>query len=151
MGHHRQILLALTLVASGCGHGLRVHTPPGFVVLAHHGGYAYRATNAEGVVIAVRSMANEPQGDLAFWAAAVDARLRRDYAAVSVEEVRTEAGLPGRQIRYQVSRGGRPHRYWATVFVTRSHVYVVEAGGDQAFFDPSQEAVEATIRSFDPS
>jgi len=77
--------------------------------------------------------------------------LGRSYGQVEAADVRTASGYPGRQLRFTSSVAGRPHRYWATVFVTPTHVFVVEAAGDQAYFDASQEVVEETVLSFDPS
>lgn len=139
--------IALGALATGCTPATALRTPPGFVQLDRDGDYGYRATNAEGVVIAVRELDNDPRGDLDFWTVAVDARLRRTYTAQSAHEVESDAGLPGRQIRYRAVRGGRPHVYWATVFVDRDRVLLVEAGGDEAFFAESREAVERAVLS----
>ena len=66
------------------------------------------------------------------------------------------AGMRGAQLRYLQAVGGRPHRYWATVFVRPggflrpSKVYVVEAGGDAETFDRAAPQVERTITSLEP-
>ena len=142
-------LVALTLaLAAGCGASFDMSTPGGFVELDDDA-YDYRATNADGVVIAVRELDNDPRGDLEFWAGAVDAKLRRRYSAQSVHEIETDRGLAGVQIRYLHHRNGRPHHYWATIFVTADTVYLLEAGGDHEFFDANRDTVEQTISSFD--
>ena len=57
----------------------------------------------------------------------------------------------GRQFRYSFQSGGRPHKYWLTLFVTREQIFVVEAGGDEAFFDqeiaPKVEAAIASLKT----
>lgn len=147
---HLVLAAALAALSVGCTHGPALATPPGFVRLQDPG-YDYRATTAEGVVIAVRELDNEPRGDLAFWSGALQARLSRSYTASSVQAVESAAGWPGRQLRFTATRGGRPHGYWATVFVHEDKVYLVEAGGDQAWFAEREEEVMEAILSLEPS
>ncbi|MBK8695820.1 MAG: hypothetical protein IPN17_27040 [Deltaproteobacteria bacterium] len=60
------LLLALSLLAPACA-SFHVNTPNGFAELEDDSRYDYRATNADGVVIAVRVMRNEPEASLEFW------------------------------------------------------------------------------------
>jgi hypothetical protein len=54
----------------------------------------------------------------------------------------------GRKLQYSTTHAGRKHRYWLTVFVSAGEVVVVEAAGDEAFFDKDTEKkVEAAIAS----
>ncbi len=142
----RTLFLCSAIVAvSGCNRGFDIQTPDGFAEL-EEGDYAYRATSAEGVVIAVRREDNEPKGNLAFWSAAVDYELRRKgYTAKASKEVKSANGVPGKQIRYTTTREGRPSVLWTTVYVSGSHVVVVEAGGDAAHFDGVETEVEKAI------
>jgi hypothetical protein len=140
----------LALGLGGCGRGFVLTTPAGFAELEAGHDYAYRATNAEGVVIAVRRENNRPYGDLGFWAGAVDAHLRRDgYAADKAVEVQSADGVPGRQIRYHATRERREFVFWASVFVTEAKVVVVEAGGDRAHFDKLETAVGSSLASLE--
>jgi len=150
MNHFAQAVLRLVLVlaAFGCAHPAHFATPPGFVSIEDDA-YDFRATNADGVVLGVRAMDNDPEGDLAFWAGAIDRRLRQRYEAVEVLEVEAATGTSGIQIRYQTDHGGRLHRYWATIFVHGDRVYLVEAGGDAEFFDPQVADVEEAVLSVD--
>lgn len=143
---------ALTLVAAGllagCTHDFTIDTPDGFAPLDDQQTYDYRATDAEGVVLGVREKANDPRGDLAFWSGALDAHLRRQgYRAVDAKSVQSGDGIEGRQLRYTVSRSGRQHAYWVTVFVTDDKVVTVEAGGDEAFFEERGKAIGKAIAS----
>lgn len=140
--------IVTTMALVGCGAGFHVRTPSGFVELDDDA-YDYRATDSDGVILAVRTLDNHPRGDLEFWSGAIDARLRQRYSAESVHEVGTRSGLVGVQIRYVASRSGRTHRYWATVFVDDDTVYLLEAGGDAELFDADRETVEEAIASFD--
>jgi hypothetical protein len=148
---------ALGSSSFACTH-LDIDTTDGFAQLdddpraRRRTGYTYRATNAEGVVLAVRRERNAPRGDLRFWSGAVDAHLRRaGYQAASAIELESQDGVSGRQIRYTVDRGGRPHVFWATVFVTPEAVVTVEVGGDAEWFERQVEAVEVAIESVELS
>ena len=138
--------LAVLLSVTGCTSWL--DTPSGFAEL-DGASYDYRAANADGVVLAVREIDNDPEADLEFWAGAIDAKLRQQYTAESVEPVRTRAGMEGLQVRYVTTRNGRTHRYWTTLFVTEDDVYLIEAAGDAELFDAHADEVERAIASFD--
>lgn len=138
--------MALALIVSACGRTMDV--PGGFVRV--DGDYDLRVTNAEGVVVGVNVYRNRrPHGDLGFWASALDARVRARYGATQRVELSTDSGVEGVQIRAATARDGRPHRYWATVFVTGRNVVLVEAGGDEAHFTGHEDEVVAAIQSID--
>lgn len=142
------ILTLAALVLGGCSTA-RLTTPSGFAT--HTGGtYDYRASDGEGVVLAVRTEKNDPRGDLAFWTSAVDVKLRgAGYEARALRDVTSANGRPGRQLRYELETGGRTLAFWVTVFVTTRHVVIVEAGGDTELFEPKAKTVEAAIGSLD--
>lgn len=143
------LLLALSLLAPACA-SFHVNTPNGFAELEDDERYDYRATNADGVVIAVRVVRNEPRASLEFWGRVVDERLRRQgyVPEGNPEPVRSANGLPGVMFRYGATVGGREHRYQVAVFVQNKKVFVLEAGGDREVFDPAAPAVARALRSF---
>ena len=139
---------ATALVVTGCGAGFSITTPAGFAELDDQEHYGYRATNPQGVVIAVRREENAPYGDLSFWSGAVDAHLRRNgYTAVKAIDVKTADNIPGKQIRYRATRGGRDHAFWVTVFVTETVVVTVEVGGDVEFFEQLEKPLTKALAS----
>lgn len=140
------ILTLAAVVLGGCSTA-RMQTPSGFA--AHDDdAYDYRASDGEGVVLAVRSEKNDPEGDLEFWSSAVDARLRKaGYAAQDCRDVKSLDGRAGKQLRYEVESEGRTLAFWVTVFVTDRRVVIVEAGGDTELFAPKTKVVEAAIAS----
>ena len=152
---HPILRTALTALAvaggvGACGRGFAIETPAGFAELEGQKDYGYRATTAEGVVLAVRKKQNRPFGDLGFWAGAVDAHVRRlGYSAIEGRDVKSADGVEGKQVRYNASFEGRPHAFWATVFVTDSAVVTVETGGDAEFFQPATASVETAIASIE--
>jgi len=143
---------ALALSALGCGASATLSTPDGFATLEDQEDYLYRATSAQGVVLAIRGEKNSPKGNLDFWVGAVDGQLRRtgyvplDKAPV---EVRSAGGALGRQMRYVRDQQGRKDSFLAAVFVTESYVYTIEAGGSGDRFDDAAAAkVAESIKTF---
>jgi hypothetical protein len=145
------LLLLLAPAALGaCAPAARLQAPEGFAVLDDQHEYTYRASTADGVVIAVRAEPNKPAGNLDFWSEAVDRQLRasRYEPDGKPADVRSAAGIPGRQMHYTRVDQGRTYRFWATVFVTEGKIYVVEAGGDaDRFKGKTEESVKKAIES----
>lgn len=140
------ILTLAAVVLGGCSTA-RISTPSGFAAQKDDA-YDWRASDGEGVVLAVRSEKNDPQGDLAFWSSAVDVRLRKaGYTAQDRRDVKSIDGRAGKQLRYEVASEGRTLAFWVTVFVTDHRVVIVEAGGDTELFAPKTKVVEAAIAS----
>ncbi len=146
----RSFILALALVTSlfggGCSRGFDIKTPDGFAELEDGDDYRYRATSADGVVLAVRREANDPKGSLEFWASAIGNELsERGYGTAKAEKVTSKDGTPGRRLEYRTSRNGRPNVLWVTVFVSGSRVVVVETGGDADHFRKVEKEVSVAI------
>ena|SRR5687767_10149892 len=144
-------LFALAALA-GCSRGARLETPSGFATLEDDDHFSYRATSARGVVLATRTQPNDVKANTEFWAEALDLRLKdKGYVVESTRTVKTSKGLSGTQMRYTTTRNGREHRYWLTVFATKSKVYVVEAAGDKEPFDKASGTVDSAIATLDAS
>lgn len=148
-------LLCAAMGTSACGVTLRAQE--GFARIDDDH-YDRRVASADGVVVGVRVIRNRPEASIDFWTRAVDERMRaRGYEPDGDPMgTQTRAGMRGVQLRYVQAVGGRPHRYWCTVFVRpsaflrHSKVYVVEAGGDAETFDRAAEQVQRTIASLEP-
>lgn len=144
------ILAAVTALTLTACHGARLDTPSGFATLSSSSDYSYRATSAKGVVLATRTEPNEVKANTAFYADALDAKLRtKGYTPDGSTTVKTDKGLTGTQLRYVTQRNGRAHRYWIAVFATDAKVFVVEAAGDKEPFDAAEATVEKAIRTLD--
>lgn len=134
---HRSLFIApLLLLATACGSAFTAATPPGFVEVDDHhydDRYDYRATSADGLVLAVRSVDNEEGGTLEFWTRAVENQLRTQggYALLEQVDVKTRAGQTGKQLRFGLDQETTPHLYYLTLFVTEDRVYIHEAGGSK--------------------
>jgi hypothetical protein len=143
--------LCLSSLLLACAPSARLATPPGFAVLDDQKEFVYRATSADGVVIAIRAEANKPLGNLDFWADVLDRKLRNSkyVAEGKAAEIRSPSGVPGRELKYTREDQGRTYRYWVAVFVTADRVWLVEAGGDKDRFSGKVEKeIQRAIESF---
>jgi hypothetical protein len=150
----RHLMLAATFalapLASGCGPSVQASVPSGFAIIENGDDYAFRAANADGVVLGVRSEENKPHGDLGFWSQALTKRLeKRGYSAEgAARQVESREGTKGVLRTFTTSAAGRPHVYWLGVYVTDDDVFVVEATGDADSVDAAMRArIESSIAS----
>jgi hypothetical protein len=150
---------ALALAAAGCGPSFAIETPPNFVELDEdYSSYDYRATSADGLVLAVRELDHDPQGELSFWVKAVENRMRERGGYALLESVPTKSadGVAGMQLRFGLdvdasSEGGgvgQPHLYYVALFVTPERIFVVEVGGTKELVTAQAQSIEAALRSF---
>jgi hypothetical protein len=152
-------MAAALLALAGCGPSFSISTPPGFVELdEEYSAYDYRATNADGVVLAVRELEHEPQGELAFWIKAIENRMRErgGYALLETKPAESADGVSGLLLKFGLDvqaegappAAGKPHIYELAVFVTPEKLFLVEAGGTQELLTAQQGGIDAALRSF---
>jgi hypothetical protein len=144
--------LLMLLPLAGCGSSFAMTAPDGFVELDdEYSVYDARFTTADGVVISVRALDHDPTGDLDFWVAAIEGRMRINggYALLETEDVRAASGHAGKQLRFGRDQNGTPFKYWLTIFVTDSYIHIVEAGGRTEQFDAAEARVERAIASLE--
>jgi len=145
------LTLACGIALSACA-GFTMKTPSNFVELDEdNDSYELRATSAQGVVLSVREVDNDPYGTLYFWVEAINNRLRaaRGYALLEQKNVRASTGEAGRQLRYGRDEGDKPYAYWLTIFVTHDSLYIIEAGGRREQFDRVKPQIEQAIARFE--
>ena len=131
-------LTLAVLLLIGCHPQGQLTTPAGFAELGESGPFAYRAATARGVVIGARVADNRPRGNLDFWSDTVDRKLAGDgYVLEDRRAVRSRTGLAGTMMRYTLDGT----RYLVTVYTTPDKVYVVDAAGEAAEFDPLAETI----------
>ena len=125
-------------------------TPRGFVELKDQAEYDYRATTADGLVIGVRELDNEPEGELSFWSRAIENQLRRQggYALLETRDVRSKDGIAGKQLRFGHDEGKRPHLYYVTLFVTPDTIALLEVGGTQELVTAHAAELDAALASY---
>lgn len=148
------LILALggALLATGCGPSFQMKTPPGFVELDEdYSTYDYRATTADGLVVAVREIDHDPKGDLAFWLRAIENRMRDrgGYALIETRDVRSADGVPGKQLRFgHDDESNEPHLYYLSLFVTDDYIFVVEVGGTKELMTSQAAQIEKAVGAF---
>ncbi len=144
------ISLSLALGLAACGSSFSQPTPDGFVKLKDQHRYHYRAVTADGLVYAVKVIADPPKGDTAFWAKAVENKLRLQagYALIAKQQVKTKSGLEGTQIQFGFDRGKTPHLYYVTVFATKGSIFVIESGGTKELVEGHSAELQSALESF---
>jgi hypothetical protein len=145
------VLLACLLATSACGRPFDVHTPRGFVELEHQTpSYDYRATTADGVVLAVRAVDAVDREDLSFWSNAVTLQMRdaSGYALLGSKDVRSADGTPGRELFFGHDEKGTPYLYRVALFTAQERVFVLEAGGSRDAVERSAPHIDSQIATF---
>jgi hypothetical protein len=158
----QRLALSLCLLAPLALEGCRsfdLTAPPNFIELEDQDarGFALRAVNADGVVLAVRQVDNDRQGTMTFWTDAVKNRLRtsRGYALLEEKDVKVASGETAHQLRLGRDEGSAGYDYWVTVLVTppgvvgAGHVLVVEAGGKRDEFGKVKDQLERSIEGLE--
>jgi hypothetical protein len=145
------VCAALAALSSGCGRSFVPATPAGFVDLGDkYPDGEYRATTADGVVLGIRAWDNDPKGELAFWARALERRMRDmgGYALLEKLPVTNRGGLTGVEMRFGHDEGKEPHLYYVVLFVTDKKIFVIEAGGSRTEMTRQQEQITWAIKNF---
>lgn len=152
--------LKITLIAlaaglaglTGCS-TFAVKTPAGFVSLKRHRSNTYyKAVAPDNSVISVTAFKHRDKGSLDYWAAILKREmvLQKGYKLTGTESVRSASGVEGRQLAFHTKNGNTPFRYEATLFVTGSYIYVIEAAARAKRFKSHRGSVDALIASFRP-
>jgi hypothetical protein len=144
-------VVGLLLLATGCHSAFTTKAPSGFVELHNPGElFVFRATNPDGLVVATRTIDHDPRGELSFWVHAVEnaVRSRAGYALIDTRDVRIAGGYPGKQLRFGHDELNHPHLYYVTLVVTRSTIYVLEAGGEKTLLEQQEQPLAAWLQGF---
>lgn len=146
----RSVLLVLLGPVLACGPD--AEAPAGFATYRAPG--PLRAVSPEGIVYRVRTEANEPRADLAFWREALRQRmLDAGYRLVGEEDIRAgtaESGLDGGVLELAAPVGERDVSYLIALFVDGDELILAEAAGEVLAFRERREAVLAAVRSIEP-
>ncbi len=144
------VLLATPALAA-CGSAFEHPTPSGFVELNEDSDrYDYRATSADGVVLSVRALDHDPEGELSFWSRAIQNQLRyhSGYALLEEHEVESADGLEGVQLRFGHDQDDAPHQYFVTIFPTEDTLFLLEAGGTTEEMDRHSGEIQWAVENF---
>jgi hypothetical protein len=144
------LLFSTLALVAGCGYSFEPATPPGFVELEDQEMYDYRATTADGLVIAVREIDHDPKGAMEFWTRAIENRMRQrgGYALLGTHDVKSKDGVAGKQLRFGHDESGRPHLYYVTLFLTDKYLFLFEAGGSKELMERHAKDIEWALTNF---
>lgn len=146
-------VLILTCALTGCSPLLQ--TPQNFLRLKQQEGeYNFRATSADGVVLAGRVLNYDKDlgGGLTFWIDAIKQHLQSSvgYALLKEQEIASARGLKGKQLRFGHDQKRGTYQYWVSVFVKGDELVVIEAGGPEAKLAAHEAEISKAIASVDP-
>jgi hypothetical protein len=144
------LFAALGLVLSTACTSFTAATPRGFVELDDQERYDYRATSADGIVVGVRELDNDPKGELEFWARAIENQLRGrgGYALLETREVKSKDGVTGKQFRFGHDEGKTPHLYYLALFVTPKTIQLIEIGGTKELMTKHAAETDFAVANF---
>jgi hypothetical protein len=142
-------LLFVSSLAVACGASFQ--TPNKFAKLEDNDRYEQRATNSQGVVVAVRKIKLAEPASLSFWSEAVTQRLRggQGYALIGEKDVKAKSGHSGKLLYFGRDQNGHTFDYWVAVFPDHKKLYVLEAGGRRDRFEQAKSEVERAIASLE--
>jgi hypothetical protein len=148
----RVFVMPMLLLLAGCGPSFEMSEPPGFVEIENdYDNYDYRATSADGLVIAVRELDHDPEGEAEFWIKAVKNRMRENagYALLKEVDVVSGDGVKGKQLQFgHDQESGKPHLYYVSVFVTPDKIFLLEAGGSKELVTKNQGKIDQAHKIF---
>jgi hypothetical protein len=144
------LLMAASFLCGCCGASFEAATPAGFVELEDQKRYDYRATSADGLVMAVREIEHEPKGEVAFWTRAIENQMRQrgGYALLESRDVENVQGVRGKRLRFGHDEGGKPHYYDVTLYPTTKTLYLLEAGGKKELMERHAAQIDWAIKNF---
>jgi hypothetical protein len=148
----KQLICTFVLLSAACGSPVAIKTPSGFADVTEQskGGYDYRATSADGVVLSVKRIKREPQdAEPAFWYQAVENHIRQKgaYARLSSNPVKSADGVEGLQIVFGHDQNGQPYLYNVAIFLTAKTIVVAEFGGRKDRFDAHAAGLTTSLQS----
>ncbi|MCA8940999.1 MAG: hypothetical protein KDB80_00450 [Planctomycetes bacterium] len=140
-------LVVLVLGLASCTtSGPLAEPPAGFLVLERDEA-GYRATTADGARLFIRSFPDPNDGELAFWADALehDFTRNRGYELVAREAVHDSDGEVGDSQHYRTVHDGTPHDYLVVIFDRGSTIRILEFTADHETFETHVAAVRAAL------
>ncbi len=107
----------------------------------------YRAVSPEGLLYRVRTVANDPPKDLAFWSEALRIQLVREgYRPIGGAQGFTGA-KDGVFYEWGVRYGNEDHVWLTAVLVFGDRIAVAEAGGEHSVYYKHREAILESLKS----
>ncbi len=139
-------LICASLLAAGC-ETIEYKKPEGFARYKREG-KVIKAISADGVVIKVNMIKNDPYGDSRMWMESVNLYLKgKGYKKLTGREITAGSNLKGIYTEYIYRYYGRNYIYSLTLFADEKQLYLVESGGRENDYKKRRESIIAAIKS----
>jgi hypothetical protein len=140
------ILAIVTLLGTGC-ETIEYQKPEGFARYKSEG-KEIKAISADGVVIKVNMIRNDPYGDSGMWMESVNLYLKSNgYKKLTSREISAGSSLKGIYTEYIYRYYGRNYIYSLTLFADGEQIYLVESGGMEKYYMKRKDSILAAIKS----
>lgn len=147
---NRGALAGLLLLLSACGGPSYTLEPPA-AFKRYTEGDAFRFVTADGVMLKAREVENYPPADLPFWTDALQRHLEaRGYTFRERNCFETKQGLDGCTLDFLLPYGAEDWVLSETLFVVGDRVVLLESAGPFERYQPIEQALKASLRTFDP-
>jgi hypothetical protein len=139
------VLLAASTLLTGCVTAPTVATPQGFA--SYSDAELPTAVSPEGVGFRLRTVANDPPQDLAFWSEAISRHMvDSGYLPYAQESFSSPAGA-GEAFEWIAPVGEDDWIYLTAIVVADEEIYVAEAAGPTSVYAHHREAVRAALET----
>lgn len=140
------LLIFAALLGTAC-ETLEYKKPEGFAEYKRKG-KQIKAISADGVVIKINIIKNEPYGDSRMWMELVDLSLKgKGYKKLNGREISVAGSLKGIYTEYLYRHYGRNYIYSLTIFADGKQLYLVESGGLENYYKKRKDLVFTAIKS----
>ena len=111
---------------------------------------AYRAITPEGVVLRVRSVANEPAQSLKFWSEALEVQLTKSgYILLEKATFSSPAGA-GIAFEWNAPFNGEDWVYLTAIAVSADKITIAEAAGEHEHYQDYRQSIVESLSSIVP-
>ena len=150
-GFAASVMLAALITLTACKTvpaGLAL--PEGF---AEYSGESagYRAITAEGVVLRVRTVANEPPQNLKFWVEALRVHLHKAGYILMNEDVFSSAAGDGAMFEWSAPLNGEDWVYLTALAVGPERITIAEAAGEHRYFRGYRDSIIESLTTLSPA
>ncbi len=135
---------AAVLAVAACA-SVQVSRPEGFA--GQPGAGDYRAISPEGMLYRVRTVANEPAKDLAFWSEALRVQLTREGYRMIGQQEQFSGAREGVFYEWGVRYGAEDYIYLTAILVLGDRIAVAEAGGEHTVYRKYREQILESLKS----
>jgi hypothetical protein len=144
-GWRAALLVLAVTAAAGCSR-VSLDTPEGFARVEGRG--EYRAVSPEGMLLRVRTVANNPRKGPEFWSEALETHLREEgYRPAGPPRPLTSAGGSGFVYEWALPYGQQSYLYLTAVAVQGRRIIVAEAAAPYAVYQLHRQGIYESLQT----